>query len=143
MGVQDSANAGPVGDPVVPLGYHREFALQRRPAHSSVVWLGAYGGSMAVIAYSEHLHFDAGPAELPKAVVTTFSVGRVLFQVLHHFTAGLANLRDDGRTLAAGLHRVWPPGPSVAWPRGGLAFGDTALADLSKSIQDDGGDVAD
>jgi hypothetical protein len=122
-------------DPVVPLGYYREFALGREPPLASIVWLGAYRDSKVALAYRRQLQAGAR-GEGPKALVTTFTVFRVVFQVFHHFTAGAAHWNDQ-RPFAAGLHAIWPSAESViSWPRNQLAFGDDALEELAGSIDD-------
>jgi hypothetical protein len=126
-----------VDDPVIPLGFYRRFALERRPPNSSVVWLGAYLGSKAVIAYRQPLQFDAPLGELPKALVSTFTAYRVIFQVFQHFARGSAELNGE-RHSAHALHQIWPSGPAVAWPRGRLGFNDDALRELAGSINDAG-----
>lgn len=87
--------------PFIPLGFFRDFKLRRRPHESSLVWLGAYSGARAVLVYEQPLGFGAAPGEPPMATVITFSVGRALFQVLLHFTAGSASLSGP-RLLGGG-----------------------------------------
>ena len=91
------------GDPVIPLGNYRSFALERRPPSCSIVWLGGYLGSKAVVAYQQRLRFDAETEELPKGLVTTFTVYRVVFQVLQHFTRRISRAarRETGRSDAS------------------------------------------
>jgi hypothetical protein len=88
-----------------------------------------------VVAYQQRLRFDAETDELPKGLVTTFTVYRVVFQVLQHFTRGSAELRGE-RLAAEALHQIWPPGPTVRWPRRQLGFGDDALPELAGSINE-------
>jgi hypothetical protein len=123
------------GSPVVPAGFFHDFRLRRCPLESHVVWLGAYRGSnRAVWARHRGLQLGAGPAEPPLGFVTTFTAFRVIFQVVGHFTAGGATIRDD-RLWSAGLHQTWPVrDESIEWPRGRLAFDDEALVQLDRTF---------
>lgn len=121
--------------PVVPAGFFHDFRLRRSPLQSHVVWLGAYGGSnRAVWASRRGLQLGAAPGEPPLGFVITFTVFRVVFQVVGHFASGGATIRDD-RLWSAGLHRIWPAGAGpIEWPRGRLAFDDDALVELDQSF---------
>jgi hypothetical protein len=123
------------GAPVIPSGFYYEFRQLRTPLRSQVVWLGAYlGNKKAVSAEHRGLHIGIGEDELPNGFVTTFSVFRVVFQVFGYFTVDSASMNDT-RLLNAALAPIWPPqGEELDWPRGRLAFGDEALAELAGSI---------
>jgi hypothetical protein len=123
------------GAAVIPSGFYYEFRQLRMPLPSHLVWLGAYlGNKKAVWAERRGLHVGIGEDELPNGFVTTFSVFRVVFQIVGHFTVGGATF-DESRLLNAALAPIWPPpGEVLDWPRRGLAFGDEALAELAGSI---------
>jgi hypothetical protein len=75
-----------------------------------------------------------GEDELSNGFVTTFSVFRVVFQIVGHFTVGGATFNDN-RLLNAALAPIWPPqSDALDWPRRRLAFGDDALAQLAASV---------
>jgi hypothetical protein len=122
------------GGDLVPAGYHRAFRLERRPPTSCVVWTGACLGQLAGWA-QQRLLLTRERDGAPLAVLTTFTVGRAAFQVLHHFTTGGATI-TDGRPEQVALHRIFPVhGPSVDWPRHALGFNDASLLNLAGSIQ--------
>ncbi len=123
------------GAPVIPSGFYYEFRQQRTPLRSQVVWLGAYLGNKKAI-WAEHrgLHIGIGGDELSNGFVTTFSVFRVVFQIVGHFTVGGATFNDN-RLLNAALAPIWPPqNEALDWPRRRLAFGDDALPQLAASV---------
>jgi hypothetical protein len=123
------------GAPIVPTGYFYELRQLRTGLPSSVVWLGAYlGASRAIWAEHRGLHIGIPTDGLPNAFVTTFSVFRVVFQVVGHFTRGGATF-NDSRLGAAALAPIWPPrSDTIDWPPRRLAFNDEALAELASSI---------
>lgn len=123
------------GTPVVPTGFYYEFRQRRSPLPTNVVWVGAYcGPHWAAWARHTGLHIGIADDQPPNAFVTTFTAFRIVFQVLGHFTVGGATLRE-GRQLAAGLARIWPPSlQPVDWPPLKLAFGDKSLQMLAESI---------
>lgn len=95
----------------------------RRPSSNAVVWVGAYNRSNAVMAGRQPLLVGGNLVE----VVTTFTVFRVVFQVLLHFTAGSASLRDE-RLFSAGLYPIWPgQAQDVVWPKNRFVFSDEAF----------------
>lgn len=96
--------------------------------------MAAYSGSNAIWAERCRLQIGIGAEEPPNAVVTTFNVFRVVFQVVGHFTNAGASTNDT-RLLSAGLWSIWPPRvDSIDWPSDRLAFDDKALSDLAASI---------
>jgi hypothetical protein len=121
--------------PVIPVGFFQHVRQTREALPSNVVWVGGYLGNRKAI-WAEHrgLHLGIPETEPPNGFVTTFTVFRVLFQVLGHFTKGGATF-TEGRLYAAGL---WPIAPAqreaVDWPRERLAFNDEAVAELAQSI---------
>jgi hypothetical protein len=121
--------------PVIPVGFFQQFRQVREALPRNAVWLGAYLGHKKAI-WAEHraLHLGIPKGESPNGFVTTFTVFRVLFQVVGHFTKGGAKFKE-GRLYAAGL---WPIAPrqreTVDWPREGLAFNDEAIEKLAESI---------
>jgi hypothetical protein len=124
-----------IAGPVIPLGFYREFALVRRAPDSSVVWLGAYKGERAALAYHRRLDGTENQIE-PTGLVTTFTAFRVVFQVLQHFTSGNATVRDE-RVYSRALHIAWPTSTREPchWPRANLAFRDEDLERLAASVQ--------
>lgn len=123
------------GAPIIPAGFYYELRQLRTALPSQAVWLAAYlGKSKAIWAEHRGLHIGVGAAEPPNAFVTTFSVFRVVFQVVGHFTKGGATF-DDSRLLGVGLSPIWPArDEAVEWPRGRLAFADDGLTELAASI---------
>lgn len=123
------------GAPIIPTGFYYEFRQLRTALPSQAVWLAAYlGKSKAIWAEHRGLHLGVNEAEPPNAFVTTFSVFRVVFQVVGHFTKGGATFKE-GRLLSLGLFPIWPArGEAAEWPRNRLAFADDGLAELAASI---------
>lgn len=120
---------------VVQLGYHRQFEIERRPPHSALVWIGAYIGRQAASAHVQALQLGAPAGEPPLAVSTTFTAGRLLVQVFHHFTVGSATF-DDRREGAPFLDQVWPTGEPFRWPRRRVGFNDQQMQDLIEGVVD-------
>ena len=120
---------------VVPLGYHRRFEMERRvPAHA-LVWIGGYVGGRAVSASVRLLGCGDGDPTPPKAVLTTFTVGRLLVQVFHHFTVGGVTV-DDRRVGAPYLDQIWPNQSAFVWPRRRVGFNDRDVSDLIDGVDD-------
>lgn len=125
------------GDQQIAVGFHREFAIARQPPRDALVWIGGYMGPMAVVALEQALQLGAPDDELPKALVSTFTVGRCLFQVAQHFTRGGWELKDT-RPIARGLHRIWQPrGWAVEWPRRQFGYSEQGLAEVAGRITED------
>jgi hypothetical protein len=119
--------------PIVPAGFYCELRQLRTALPSQAIWLAAYLGNRKAI-WAEHRGLHITEDEPPNAFITTFSVFRVVFQVVGHFTKGGATF-DDTRLLSLGLARIWPACENpIDWPRERLAFGDDALAELAASI---------
>jgi hypothetical protein len=117
----------------IPLGYFRRSANDRTAPASATIWLGAYIGTNAAMAYQRPLQMSAPRDELPLALLSTFAVGRLLLQVFHHSTKGRADLTDN-RAAAAALDRIWPVQPAFTWPRQHVGFNDESLRELAGSI---------
>lgn len=129
------------GAPLVPTGFYHDFRLHRRALDSHIVFLAAYLGSRrAVWAQRAGLRIGGIPdTQPPNAFVATFTVFRVVFQVLGHFTVGSATLHGERWPFAPALVQIWPPQDHpVEWPPNRFALGDDALADLANSINIDG-----
>lgn len=126
------------GTPFIPTGYFHELRLRRSALPSQVVWLGAYRGTrLAVWAKHRGLRLGGSEDQAPLGFATTFTVHRVVFQVVGHFSGGAATFQDR-RSQQFALHAIWPTGRQpIRWPRGGLAFNDDALAALEASIADE------
>jgi len=121
--------------PLIPAGFYHQLRQRRRPLESNVVLCGANLGTRKAI-WAEHrgLHIGVGGSEPANAFVTTFSVSRILFQVVGHFTKSELKV-EDSRPEAVGLIQLWPNrSKNVRWPRRQLAFDDAALADLAARI---------
>lgn len=125
------------GTPLIPTGYFHELRLRRSALPSQFVWLGAYRGSrLAVWARHRGLQLGAPAGQPPLGFTTTFTVHRVVFQVVGHFSAGQATFADRRQEQLA-LHAIWPHScQRIQWPRRGLAFSDDALQALDASIAD-------
>jgi hypothetical protein len=122
--------------PIIPTGFYYEFRQLRAPLSSQIVWLGAYLGRKKAI-WAEHrpLLLSRDTDSCPNGFVSTFSVFRVVFQVVGHFTRGQATLRDS-RLMSRGLWTITPASPHPrAWPRNGFAFSDEGLEELATSIE--------
>jgi hypothetical protein len=132
--------ANPVG-PMIPLGFYRHFHQLRRPLPGAVVFLGAYSGNMAIKAWQEGLYVpdsSGRPPDEPNGFVSTFSLSRVVLQVMGHFTRGGATFKE-GRLVSVALHVIWPPSRrGIRWPRSSLAFNDEELGNLAGSVANAG-----
>lgn len=122
--------------PVIPAGYYYMLRQRRNALGSNVVLCGAYLGSKKAI-WAEHrgLHAGISDDEPPNMFVTTFSIFRVVFQVVGHFTKRRSDFFNDNRDIAIGLTQIWPAQPEpVRWPRDRLAFNDDTLIELARSV---------
>ncbi len=122
-----------VGEGAIPLGYFRTFANNRMPPSSAIIWIGAYIGDKAAVVYHKPLQTGSPPDVVPLGLLTTFSIGRLLVQVIQHFTKGGAHMEGD-RTATVALDRIWPMQPAFSWPRQRVGFGDDSLRELAASI---------
>jgi hypothetical protein len=126
--------------PVIPRGYPQQLQIARRPPEGTIVWISAYKQPRrAAAAWKRAYRFPVRganhPAE-PNAYAITFTVTRVIFQVVGHFSAGAATLRDGRDGLAPALLRIWPPeAQSIAWPPP-FVFNDESIELLVNSIND-------
>src|SRR5688500_10845795 len=98
---------------VIPRGFGHELAIARRPPPSAAVWISGYKDDVNAIGawlapYSFPDNTGWRPTE-PNAFAATFTVFRVMFQVLLHFSAGVGSLRDHREQFEDALVRVWPP----------------------------------
>lgn len=121
----------------VQAGYHRQFELERSVPSSALVWIGGYTGSQAVSASVRPLQRGESAEKPPLAVLTTFTVGRLLVQLFHHFTVGGVTF-DDQRIGAPYLDQIWPTQPVFTWPRRRVGFNDREVADLIDGVTDNG-----
>jgi hypothetical protein len=123
------------GAPVIPTGFFHEFRQKREALDSQLVWLAAYKGT-AWATWAQHapLHLGIDEMESPNGFVSTFTVFRVVFQVVGHFTSGDADF-NDARIYRDALTRIFPAqnGPTD-WPPGHIAFDDEWLLKLADSI---------
>lgn len=128
-----------ISTPVIPRGFHRDFAIRRDPPAGFVVWMGAYGGN-DVAAWGRARGFvadgSAGSDPRPNAVVATFSAFRIVFQVVGHFTSGGARLTDGRWQYAKALTSLWPSTvqDTVHWPPSVMFASPTDLEALDESI---------
>lgn len=122
---------------VVQLGYHRQFEMERCAPDSALVWIGGYTGSQAISATVRPLQCGEPEEKPPLAVLTTFTVGRLLVQVFHHFTVGGVSF-DDQRFGAPYVDQTWPTQPAFTWPRRRVGFNDREVADLIDGVVDKG-----
>lgn len=123
------------GSGVIPLGYHRRFEMERIVPVHALVWIGGYVGGKAVSASVRPLGRNKCDESIPIAVLTTFSVGRLLVQVFHHFTAGGVTI-DDQRVGATYLDQIWPSQAAFEWPRRRVGFNDEDMADLIDGVNE-------
>jgi hypothetical protein len=123
------------GAHIIPIGYFHELRLRRSALPSQVVWLGAYRGTRrAVWARHRGLRLGSPEGQPPLGFATTFTVHRVVFQVVGHFSRGQATFQDR-RPEQLALHAIWPRRhEAIQWPRNKLAFHDDALIALEASI---------
>jgi hypothetical protein len=123
------------GLPVIPVGFFHELRQKRKPFASSFVWIAGYGGSQwATWAHHSALHVGISETEPPNGFVSTFTVFRVVFHVLGHFTRGGATF-DDNRIYRDALAQISPLRMlPVEWPPNGVVFNDEWLEKLAVSI---------
>lgn len=124
------------GSPVIPTGFFHSLRQRRDPLESKFVWIAAYIGSTHAI-WAEHrpLHVGIGDDESANGFVTTFTVFRVVFQVVGHFTIGGMTLNDD-RIYRDALSQIWPiRSQTIDWPPRRLAFDDDWLPTLANSFR--------
>ncbi len=124
---------------VVPRGFAHELAIVRRPPPSAAVWVSGYKDDVnAIGAWLVPYRFPDRHGQRPddpNALAVTFTVFRVVFQVLIHFSAGAGILRDNRVGFEQALVRVWPPSSQVVWPPR-YVFGQSSLQQLVASIED-------
>jgi hypothetical protein len=123
------------GQPVIPTGFFHSLRQRREPFPSSFVWIAGYSGSQwATWARHGPLQLGASQAAPPNGFVSTFTVFRVVFQVVGYFTSGGATFNDN-RIYRDALTQISPlwclP---VEWPPNRLAFNDEWLEKLGESI---------
>jgi len=126
--------------PTVPRGFLNEFALQRAPNESTIVWVAGYTPDVAARSAKRALDFQfrGGPTRnSPNGFVVTFTIFNVLFQVVGHFNGGPAVMSGVRRRYESALFRIWPaPGADLIWPPS-VAFSRISWDDLTASITDD------
>jgi hypothetical protein len=123
------------GQPVIPVGFLQALRQLRQPFPSSLVWIAGYGGSTwATWAQHSGLHLGVTEEQRPNGFVTTFTVFRVAFQVVGHFTHGGA-VFDDNRIYAPALAQIFPlKSLPVERPPNHVVFDDEWLEKLAVSI---------
>ncbi len=125
--------------PVIPRGFLHEFALTRTPSAETWVWLGACRPDKATRYVKQPLDLltPEGPTKnSPNAVVITFAIFTVVFQVVTHFNGGETTMRDGRGQYAGMLLPLWPriSTDPIDWPPQ-AGFDAEGLADLAASIR--------
>lgn len=124
------------GNPFIPQGFYFDFRLRRAPHPNNFVWLANYGGNQhAATAQLLGLHIGVPTDQPPNAFLATFSIFRVVFQVLGHFARGPAELKDDRRQFEQIYDQIWPwwcmP---IVWPKSTYALFEDSLNDFATSF---------
>jgi hypothetical protein len=121
--------------PVTPRGFLHRLALQRTPNESAVVWVAAYTPDVAARSEKHALHLVAGRDDnSPDGFAVTFTIFNVLFQVVEHFSAGPANVRDNRQQYDIASFRIWPRSDSgLTWPPA-VGFSRPSWDDLVASV---------
>lgn len=125
------------GKSMIPEGYFRELRLRRTALPSQVVYISAYGGSTwAGWAHGLGLRADgAAESASPAGFVITFTVFRVVFQVMGHFASGEVRLNEGRWQYAAAIERIWPRWKlPVEWPKSTSVFFDKSLEEFANSV---------
>lgn len=126
-------------NPIIPPSEYEMFYKRRRPHSGMTVWLTAYSGShWGAWAHRTSLHHRrrAFKAVLPapeheNLYILTFTVFRVVFQVIHYF-GGQGIKVEESWPWTQSLIPLWPRGNEpVVWPRNNLAFNDHELSLLA------------
>lgn len=128
--------------PTVPRGFLNEFALQRAPNESTIVWVAGYTPDVAARSEKRALDFlsrGGRTRNSPNGFVVTFTIFNVLFQIVGHFNGGPAVMSGGRRRgYEPALFRTWPaPSTDLTWPPD-VAFSRTSWDDLTASITDGG-----
>jgi hypothetical protein len=131
-----------LGRPAVPGGFLQEFALQRAPNESTIVWVGGYTPDLLAARYDKRaldfLCHGAPTRNSPNGFVVTFTIFNVLFQVVGHFNGGPAVLNDNRRQYDPAIFRIWPTlNTTLLWPPA-AGFSQVSWDALTASITDEG-----
>ncbi len=120
------------GDSVIPRGFAHSMKIHRRPHPGVHVWIAAYNDGSDVLAV-ERWRIMAEQEDAVIAQCITFTVGRVIFQVLFPNCEGdLSPLEDFEQAVL----QIWPPKDSlINWPPP-WCFDRNSLKALAKRIYD-------
>lgn len=120
-------------------GFLHEFALQRAPNESTIVWVAGYTPDVAARSQKRALDFPSRGRRTrnsPNGFVVTFTIFNVLFQVVGHFNGGPAVMTGGRSHYESALFQIWPaPTTDLVWPPP-VAFSRTSWDDLIASMTD-------
>jgi len=119
--------------PSVPRGFGYDLRIDRIPHRGIYVWIGAYGdvsGNLQAIPWL----ILAEKSDDVIAVCFTFTVLRIVFQVLIPFTE--SNLSPSIETFNDSVKMIFPtPTPDFIWPPP-YCFDDESIQALAKRVYD-------
>jgi len=124
------------GQSIIPEGFYRDLRLRRSALPSHTVIISNYGGNWAAWAQGQTLRADpSDDSSRPVGFVITFTVFRVVFQVMGHFTAGSMEVNEGRWQYAPCIERIWPIWKMpVQWPKSHYGLYDKSLEEFAGSV---------
>lgn len=101
--------------PTIPRGYFHSLRLQKAPHEGSGVWVGRMSLPLAA-KYERRFQLLEGNGQI-SAVVTTFSIANLVFQVYSTMFIGQVTLPFIGDQIDQAMTQIWPKlTDSAEWP---------------------------
>ena len=123
--------------PIIPLGFYRDFGLRRKPHPNMRVFVAGYLGRSPARAQRESLWAGGiSTNEPPNAFAATISIGAVVFQVAGHFVVD-GTFQDGRHQFVESTRQIWPDlFDSIAWPPGNRVLDDEGFDNFASSFSD-------